>query len=133
MDKRKRTVLRIGFFSVKNIVKIALYILIVYLVISICKSAFSFGYAVFNQEPIAETYGMDVTVEIPVGASAAEIGSILEDNGLIRDGKLFILQEFLSNYHGRIQDGTYVLNTSQTVDEMIVILGGGVSEEDESR
>lgn len=129
-EKRKRTTLRIGFFSAKNIVKIVVYIIIIFLIINICKSAFSFGYDVFNQEPMAEKYGKDVTVEIPVGASAGEVGDILEENGLIKDGNLFILQEFLSNYHGKLQPGTYVLNTSQTPDEMIIIMGGENLEEE---
>ena len=130
-NKKARIALRIGFFSAKSILKVILYIVIAMAVVNACKSAFSFGYEVFNQQPVAKTYGMDVTVEIPVGATAGEIGDILEENGLIRDSKLFVLQEYFSNYHGKLQEGTYVLNTTQTPSEMIVILGGGVLEEAE--
>lgn len=124
--KEKSTGFQVAFFSLKSILKIVVYIVIILMVLNLCKSAFSFGYEVFNHEPMTSGAGYDITVEIPVGASAGDIGEILEENGLINDSKLFVLQELLSNYHGKLQSGTFVLNTSQTVEEMIAILGGGV-------
>lgn len=128
--KKKSTGFRATMFSLKGVLKIVVYLIILVVIINICKGAFSFGYKVFHQEPIASGTGQDVVVEIPVGASAGDIGELLEDNGLIEDGKLFVLQELLSNYHDKLQSGTFTLNTSQTVDEMIRILGGGVLEEE---
>ena len=116
--------MKVTLFSVKTVVKIAVYAVVILLIINICKRAISFGYQVFHQEPIAQEYAMDVTVEIPGGASPAEIGDILEENGLIKDGTIFILQEYLSSYHGKIEGGTYVLSTGQTLDEMIKIMAG---------
>lgn len=131
MEKKEiSTALKRVIFVLKSILKIVIYIALVLLIINLCKGAFSFGYAVLNQEPMTEEQGVDVTVEIPVGADARDIGKILEKNGLIEDWKVFILQELLSNYHDKLQSGTYVLNTSQTPDEMIIIMGGGVMEEE---
>ena len=128
-EEGKRTAFKIAVFGVKSIIKLAVYIAIAYLVIEICKSAFSFGYAVFYQKPVAENYGKEITVEIPEEASASDIGKILEEAGLIRDSRVFVLQEFFSNYHDKIQPGTYVLNTEQTADEMIVIMGSEAESE----
>lgn len=128
-EERKRAVLHAALFGLKSIIKIAVYLAIVWLVIEICKSAFSFGYEVFYQKPVAETYGKEIVVEIPEEATASEIGVILEEEGLIRDSKVFVLQEFFSNYHGKIQPGVYVLRTDQTADEMIAVMGSAPVEE----
>ena len=46
-------------------------------------------------------------------------------NGLIDESLLvFKVQYRLSGYYGGIKDGSYVLNTAQTVDEMLEILAG---------
>ena len=129
MEMSKGT--KAALFGLKSVLKIAIYIVVILLILNICKRAISFGYQVFHQEPMSEEYIIDVTVEIPVEASASEIGSILEKNGLIKDGMIFILQEYLSNYHGKIEGGTYVLNTGQTPDEMIAVMAGVTAEETE--
>ena len=48
--------------------------------------------------------------------------SILEKKGLIEDAKIFVVQELLSNYRGKLQAGTYILDTGMTPDEMMEIL-----------
>ncbi len=54
-----------------------------------------------------------------------ELGELLKDNGLIDESLLvFEVQYRLSGYYGGIKDGSYVLNTAQTVDEMLEILAG---------
>ena len=35
---------------------------------------------------------------------------------------MFVVQEKLSNYSGKLQPGTYILNTSMTPDEIMEIL-----------
>ena len=56
---------------------------------------------------------------------AKELGELLKDNGLIDESLLvFEVQYRLSGYYGGIKDGSYVLNTAQTVDEMLEILAG---------
>ena len=56
---------------------------------------------------------------------AKELGELVKDNGLI-DASLLVLEDpyRLSGYYGGIKDGSYVLNTAQTVDEMLEILAG---------
>ena len=104
MEKKEMSKeMKIALFGLKSILKIAVYIVVILLIISICKRAISFGYQVFHQEPMAEEYTVDITVEIPVGATPSEIGKVLEKNGLVKDGTIFILQEYLSNYHGKIE------------------------------
>ncbi|MCB5712296.1 endolytic transglycosylase MltG [Lactonifactor longoviformis] len=105
-----------GFF------RILLYVCVIFAIIYVGKTAYSFGYDIFNQVPVSQGEGKDVTVVIKDGTSVYKIGKILKNKGLIDDGKVFVVQEKLSNYKDKLQAGTYILNTSQTADEMMAIL-----------
>ena len=82
----------------------------------------AYDYGVFKEEPVAEAPGVDIQVDITIGKSTMDIGQILEDKGLIRDAKLFYIQNLLSHYKDKLQPGTYVLNTSMTMEEMMEIM-----------
>jgi UPF0755 protein len=75
--------------------------------------------------------GVDVVVTIPMGSSVAETGELLKGYGLIRDDRLFILQERLSDYHDKLEPGTYTLNTSMTAEEMMAVMAPSLKEESE--
>ena len=106
-----------GFF------RFALYLIVAIAVIYIGKSAYDFGYDIFYQQPVdSEEEGRDITVVVDEGDSVYQVGRTLESRGLTRDAKVFVVQEMLSNYRGKIQAGTYILNTSMTTDEMLEIL-----------
>ena len=116
--KQKRSsIIAGGFF------RFALYLIIAIAVIYIGKSAYDFGYNIFYQQPMdSEEEGRDVTVAVEEGDSVYQIGRTLESRGLIQDAKVFVVQEKLSNYSGKLQPGTYILNTSMTPDEIMEIL-----------
>lgn len=105
-----------GFF------RLAVYACIVFAVIFVGKSAYDFGYAIFNEVPMAEGEGTDITAVIKDGSSVYQIGKILKKKGLIEDAKVFVVQEKLSNYKNKLQAGTYILNTNMTAEEMMAIL-----------
>ena len=106
-----------GFF------RFAVYACVVCAVFYIRKSAYDFGYAIFNQVPVDdEDHGEDITVVIKEGSSVCQIGKSLKSKGLLEDAKVFVVQEKLSNYKDKLQAGTYILNTSMTADEMMAIL-----------
>lgn len=126
--KKTDTGYRVAVLGAKGIIKILVYVLILITIIYLSKTAYSFGYAIFNQKPVAEKPGQAVTVIIPEGSSARDIGNTLEKKGLIEDAAIFAAQERLSVYHGKLLAGTYLLNTSQTADEMMEILSGNNTE-----
>lgn len=109
-------------FGAKSILKILFYVLVVIVIIYLSKKAYTFGYAVFHQVPMAEEPGQAVTVIIPEDSSAYDIGKALARKGLIEDALIFVVQERLSSYHGDLRAGTYLLNTSYTANEMMEIL-----------
>ena len=116
--KQKRSsIIAGGFF------RFAVYLIVAAVVIYICKPAYCFGYIIFYQQPMdSEEEGRDVTVAVEEGDSVYQIGRTLESRGLIQDAKVFVVQEKLSNYSGKLQPGTYILNTSMTPDEIMEIL-----------
>ena len=119
--KQKRSsIIAGGFF------RFAVYLIVAAVVIYIGKTAYDFGYNIFYQQPMdSEEEGRDVTVAVEEGDSVYQIGRTLESRGLIQDAKVFVVQEKLSNYSGKLQPGTYILNTSMTPDEIMEILAKG--------
>lgn len=116
--KQKKSSIIAGAFF-----RFALYLCVIVCVIYIGKSAYDFGYEIFNQETMdTEENGRDVTIVIKEGDSAYQIGKTLKKKGLIGDAKIFVAQEMLSSYKGKLQMGTYILNTSMTPDEMMEIM-----------
>ena len=114
--QKKSSIIAGGFF------RFALYLCVIVGVIYIGKSAYDFGYEIFNQEAMDnEENGRDVTVVIKEGDSVYQIGKTLKKKGLIDDAKIFVAQEMLSSYKGKLQPGTYILSTSMTPDEMMEI------------
>ncbi len=65
------------------------------------------------------TSGEDVTIEIPNGASTKQVASILHDAGLIKYEYAFVQRVKESEYRGKIQPGTFTLNTGMSTLEMI--------------
>lgn len=109
-----------SFYRVINVfIKIIVYTLIIFFIYKGAVYAYDFGFSVFSAKPIDEEPGKDVTITIAEDTSSYKIGEILESNGLIRDARVFWVQEMLSEEHGKLNPGIYTLNTSMTVQDMI--------------
>ena len=106
------------------VLKILLVVLISFGLYHIGTYAFDFGRQIYSEEGMTAAPGKDVAVVISEGESTKEIAQMLEQFGLIRNSFVFLVQERLSKYHGQIQPGNYVLNTSQSGNDMIAILSG---------
>ena len=120
---------RIVISIFKTIISICFIIVICIMVYRFGVKGYDFGYRIFAEEPVAPEPGYTMSVAILEGKSVMEIGTILEEKGLIRDHNLFYFQELFSNYHGKIQPGVYELNTSMTTDEMIAIMASEAEED----
>lgn len=118
-----------AFFWLEGYLKIAVYIFIIVFLIWVGKSAYQFGYDVFNQQAMSPGEGQQVTVVIKEGASAYKVGKTLEQKGLIKDALAFTIQERMSAYHGQIKAGTYLLSTAYTPTRIIAVLSGEESKE----
>lgn len=128
--KKKDTTYQAAVSGAKGTIRILLYVLLICILIFIGKTAYSFGYLIFYQEPEADTQadGQEVTVIVHEGDSVYDVGMTLQEKGLIERPVIFWAQEKLSDYRGKIQPGTYLLNTHETVDQMLAILSGKNTE-----
>jgi UPF0755 protein len=131
-DQDKESKYRVAVFGAKGIIRILLVVLAIVAIAWIGRTAYRFGYSIFNEQSAEAKPGKDVTVTIPNGATARETADILKENGLITDVNIFLAQERLSAYHGKMKGGTYVLNTSMLPTEMFAVLSGDESGEETS-
>ncbi len=140
-NKKKDTGYKVALSGARGILKTLIYICGLVIILFLGKTAYTFGYDVFSQRPVAEseTKGGDVTVVVKDGTSTYGVGKLLQEKGLITTGpRVFWVQARTSDYYGKLEEGTYILNTHQTVDEMLKILSkedtdGQPSEKDEKK
>ena len=114
-----------------TIVKVVLVVLVLMFIYKEAVKAYDFGYAIFEDKPVSEAPGRDVTISITEGKTAKEIGEILESKGLVSDATIFYLQNLLSSYKDELQPGMYTLNTSMTPTEMMEIMSAKDELEEE--
>ena len=120
---------RAGVFLAGGVFKIALYICVIVFLIWVGKSAYQFGYDVFNQQAMSPGEGQEVTVVIKEDTSLYKIAKTLQKKGLVKSATVFYVQERLSTYHGKLQAGTYLLSTAYTPNRIMGILAGDDEQE----
>lgn len=107
----------------ETLIKIAIAVVVVIFIYRGSLVAYDYGYRIFEEPAMAkEGEGRDVVVTIPEGMSAKEMGELLYMKGLIRDEKLFQIQYFLSEFRKDLLPGTFTLNTSLQVEEMLEVM-----------
>ena len=132
-QKRKKDAgYRAAVKGARGVLKILIYICLALFLVFLGSRAYTLGYQVFNQQPKESGEGREITVTVTDDMSVMDIGEMLKERGLIDTSPLvFWIQEFLSEYHNDILPGKYVLNTNQTVDEMLPILAQADTEGEE--
>lgn len=116
---------------VETVIKVVALIFIVTYVIRGATAAYDYGFRVFAEEPMEAGEGRIISVSVANGDTAKEVGQMLQDKGLIRDAGLFMIQELLSENHGKIQPGIYDLSTSMTAQEMLAVIAVKPETEEE--
>ena len=105
-------------------VVIQLLILLVIVLIAYKAStlAYNFGYRIYGEKPVSEAPGIDIEVKISKGITSADLALLLEKKGLIRDDFYFKINHKFSSYADSIKEGNYILNTSMSMEEMMIIM-----------
>ncbi len=114
-------------------VKIVLIIVVVTYTYKYAMQAYGFGYRIFAEQPASsEETAKAISISVAKEASVMEIGTVLEEKGMIQDARLFYLQELLLGYHGKIKPGIYEISSDMTAEEMLAVMSVEVTEaEDE--
>jgi len=115
-------------------IKIVIIVIAAMFIYKYALIAYDYGYRIFSEKPMSSGEGRTVSITIQSDMDVEEIGTLLENKGLIRDSILFRLQERLSENHGKIKPGTYDLSTAMTAEEMIDVMSDSDSDsmEDDS-
>lgn len=112
------------------VVKVVFLVFAVTYIIRAATASYEYGYRVFTEAPVSEGEGRTISVSVEEPVSVKDIGVMLEERGLIRDANLFVIQELLSENHGKIQPGIYDLSTAMTAEEMLSVMSADAPEED---
>ncbi len=80
-------------------------------------------------QPVDPDNKKEKIVEIPIGSSSTGIGKILENNGIIKDARIFKYYVKFKNETG-FMAGEYTLNPSMTIPEIINSLKTGKLQEE---
>jgi UPF0755 protein len=82
----------------------------------------SFGSNDATDNPVAVQPGLDVTVDIPAGSTAEDIGAILAAQGVVRSALEFEAAVRNNEADARLQAGTYELQTLMDPNEVVAAL-----------
>lgn len=129
MGNTRDNVGKAGVILASGFFRTALYVCVAVLIFWLGKSAYQFGYSVFNQQAMSPGNGQEVTVVIQEGSSPYKVARTLEKKGLVEDALVFYIQEKFSNYHGKMKPGTYLLSTAYTPARIMGILSGDEEQE----
>lgn len=111
------------------IIRAAVLVFAVYGIYRGALLSYDYGYRIFTEPPLSSEESNTITVAITKDMSAAEIGQLLKNKGLIRDANLFVLQYYLSEHLKDVKPGVFELSKSMTVEEMMAVMAVS-SEED---
>ncbi len=125
--KEGNWMLSLGLF----LLRLALLILVVVGIFKVGEYAYTYCYSVVSDTAAEEEPGQDVSVSVTSDMSAGKVAKLLERKGLVKSADVFKIQMKVTGYEDKIQPGKYVLNTSMRPREMLKILAGEETEEDE--
>ena len=113
-SKKNSVAKNIAGGAVGTIFNVVLIIVAVMLIYYFAVSAYKYGVRIYGEPAITD--GMDFK----------GIAKQLCEKGLVREERLFYIQERLSNYsEDGFVAGDYVLSTAMTPDEMMDVMGAG--------
>lgn len=101
------------------IFRVAVAVLAAYVIYRGAEICFDYGYRIFTEPAVSAGEGRMVTVAITEDMSPADIGRLFESRGLVRDGRLFMLQYYLSEFRKDVGPGVFELSTAMTAEEMM--------------
>jgi UPF0755 protein len=112
--------LKITSFIVRLLLNAVFYIVVVFLIINVSKSAYEFTYQLYGPGTVDEAPGREIVFAIKKGDSTMDIASKLELNHAVEDKYSFYVKTKLQELV--VMPGTYVINSSMTYDEILDII-----------
>ncbi len=113
------------------IFRVGVVIFAIYAIYNGATMAYDYGYRIFTEPAVSAGEGRKVTVSITKDMSPIDIGELFETKGLVRDGRLFTLQYYLSEFVKDVGPGTFELSTSMTAEEMMEAMADATEKPEE--
>ena len=113
------------------IFRVVVAVLAVYMIYNGALLCYDYGYRIFTEPAVSSGEGRTVTVAITEDMAPADIGRLFESRGLVRDGRLFMIQYYLSEFRADVGPGIFELSTSMTAEEMMEAMVIPTEDEDE--
>lgn len=105
---------------------LSISITVLFFVLAVCGcyqvglKCYDFGYRVYTEPPVSQDKGTEQIVQITEDMGAKELAELLEEKGLVRDARLFYVQEKLEKF--KLQPGVYKVSTSMTAREQMAAM-----------
>jgi len=115
------------FAIVETAVKILFYTMLIYLVVSGMRSAYKFGYRVFEKDTGSMT-GRAISVSVTESTKALPLGKALKEQGVIEDAYVFYAQYLFFSY--KFQPGTYTIYSDMDSRGVLDVLAGETRTEE---
>lgn len=112
------------------IFRVVVVILAVYVIYHGALICYDYGYRIFTEPAMSVGEGRHVTVAVTEDMSPSDVGQLMEEKGLVRDGRLFTVQYYLSEYREDVGPGIFELSTSMTAEEIMAAMVVERPEED---
>lgn len=101
------------------IVRVVVVVLAAYFIYKGALACYDYGYRIFTEPAVSAGEGRTITVAIAEDMTPSQIGELFENKGLVKDGRLFMFQYYLSEFKDDVKPGVFELNTSMTAEEMM--------------
>lgn len=110
------------------LLNIVVYAVILFLIYKVVLFAFDFSYEVFGNTAMPQHDDTPVAIEIKDGYTSKEIAALLSEKGIIKYETAFTIRMALEGADDNIVPGTYEVNETMTIEEIIMLITGGTSE-----
>lgn len=109
--------------------RIILIAVLVFLLVRGVTIAYSIGHGLLYEHGMEAAPGTAKTLVIETGDTSGKIADKLLENGLIDNKAAFVLQSVL--YQASFEPGSYELNTSMTIEDMLIYLSDEAAKQQE--
>ena len=115
-----------------TVIKIVIIAVVVTYTYRYAVQVYEFGYRISAEEPMSSAENARfISISVTEDATVMDIGEVLQEKGMIRDARLFYIQELLSVYHDKLKPGVYELSSNMTAKEMLAVMSAEPAEGEE--
>ena len=110
------------------LLNIVVYAVIIFLIYKTVSFAFNFSYEIFGNTAMSQHDDTPVAIDIKDGYTSKDIAALLGDKGVIKYETAFTIRMALEGAEDSVVPGTYEVNETMTMEDIIMLITGSASE-----